>query len=457
MIAKSENVNFQNYEIAITGVEPQKLEQAITELSKAFNIGKDITRVILQNAPILFLSNLSKNEVRSIKPVLILLSKAGIEFTISKEPLNLLHKVTWTTTPKISSRKIENAKPARVDLQWQNIAIVCPACGETFLVQPIAEKIPPAKTKSAPKEEITPAEKSPVGEPASKSEELVTPTPPEEQIDLSLEEEPTPTPAPSDNIVLEEVLLEEPVAPEPSKEEQILEENTQTEEIISEQVDLTAEQGVEELPTEEAVNVSEESVEPESTSVTNDVTVTDSSAIEVNDTSAIEVTDNSLIELDEGGDATSKLPISEELPVLPVGEELSTSTEPAGDTLDIDLGEEEKVESKSLPQKQRETTAQKKKEVSPVKPKEEKSAEQGEEGKEERYKVFLSQITSPEKKEHAAQLIAELTNCSIEEAREKVNRVIIPVFNDASKEEAESAVSRFKELKIRAIMTKKKA
>ncbi len=69
------------------------------------------------------------------------------------------------------------------------------------------------------------------------------------------------------------------------------------------------------------------------------------------------------------------------------------------------------------------------------------------------YNVFLSKITSNDKKEQAAKLISEIKSCPIEEARELAGRLIIPLLKEVSKAEAEAALNKFKGIKITGRMT----
>jgi ribosomal protein L7/L12 len=69
------------------------------------------------------------------------------------------------------------------------------------------------------------------------------------------------------------------------------------------------------------------------------------------------------------------------------------------------------------------------------------------------FNVFLSKITSNDKKEQAAKLISEVKACPIEEARELAGRLIIPLLKDVAKADAESALNKFKSIKVTGRMT----
>jgi len=69
------------------------------------------------------------------------------------------------------------------------------------------------------------------------------------------------------------------------------------------------------------------------------------------------------------------------------------------------------------------------------------------------YNVFLSKITSNDKKEQAAKLISEIKSCPIDEARELAGRLIIPLLKDVPKADAEAALNKFKAIKITGRIT----
>jgi ribosomal protein L7/L12 len=69
------------------------------------------------------------------------------------------------------------------------------------------------------------------------------------------------------------------------------------------------------------------------------------------------------------------------------------------------------------------------------------------------YNVFLSKITSNDKKEQAAKLISEMKGCAIDEARELAGRLIIPLMKDVAKSDAEAALTKFKAIKVTGRMT----
>ncbi|MCW8141601.1 MAG: hypothetical protein KIT58_22080, partial [Planctomycetota bacterium] len=67
--------------------------------------------------------------------------------------------------------------------------------------------------------------------------------------------------------------------------------------------------------------------------------------------------------------------------------------------------------------------------------------------------LVLSRIADPEKKEQAAEIIAEVKGCSIDEARRLTDRTIIPVLKGVSRELAEHHLEKFKRVKIAGRVT----
>ncbi|MEK7447860.1 MAG: hypothetical protein AAB019_00080 [Planctomycetota bacterium] len=70
--------------------------------------------------------------------------------------------------------------------------------------------------------------------------------------------------------------------------------------------------------------------------------------------------------------------------------------------------------------------------------------------------VFLSSITSKEKKEQAAKLIAQLKNISFAEATQLLGRVLVPVLKEVTEEEAKKCLDEFKKIGVAGRATKKK-
>jgi hypothetical protein len=67
--------------------------------------------------------------------------------------------------------------------------------------------------------------------------------------------------------------------------------------------------------------------------------------------------------------------------------------------------------------------------------------------------LVLSRISDPDKKEKAAELIAEIKGCSVEKANKLTDRTIIPVLKGVSRDVAEFHLDKFKRYKIAGRVT----
>jgi len=67
--------------------------------------------------------------------------------------------------------------------------------------------------------------------------------------------------------------------------------------------------------------------------------------------------------------------------------------------------------------------------------------------------LVLSRISNPDKKEQAAELIAEVKGCSMDDARRLTDRTIIPVLKGVSRELAEHHLARFRDAEISGRVT----
>ena len=65
----------------------------------------------------------------------------------------------------------------------------------------------------------------------------------------------------------------------------------------------------------------------------------------------------------------------------------------------------------------------------------------------------LSRIGDPDKKDKAAELIAEIKGCPLDEAQRLTDRTIIPVLKGVSREVAEYHLDKFKRFKIAGRVT----
>ena len=89
-------------------------------------------------------------------------------------------------------------------------------------------------------------------------------------------------------------------------------------------------------------------------------------------------------------------------------------------------------------------------------PAEEQPAEEAPPAGADLYNVFLSKITDASKRDKAAELIAKVKRCQINEAKELTARLVIPLAKNVAKDKAEDILNQFKKLKIFGRMTKVK-
>lgn len=210
-----------SYHIIITGINESLLPQAVKEFALACNLTDEISGQILKNSPITFLSNLSRNEMKSIKPKLLYLSKSGIEFTVSPTLSPDIPGVIWPIPSyykQIAGGKILNY----IDYQCDNNAFICPKCGESFIFQRINNPFvsfeqlikqlsvpPPAPEKEEVKdvlpENVVPEDKVMELAPLEVEEDKVEPLPVlEEEVVEEVKEEIVEAPE-----IVEEPLIEE--------------------------------------------------------------------------------------------------------------------------------------------------------------------------------------------------------------------------------------------------------
>lgn len=382
----------KRYSIYISAFSGKNVEAAVNVLAKSFNIKAEYAKMMLENIPVLFMNNLTRKEVRTVKGKLISLSKQGIEFTITAEDIPYLMKVSYSSDSK---------EVIGVESSWYNLAFSCPHCKNLILLKPL-------RCSSAEKEDETPKiEKTPPVQVVSGEEIPEIPEKKEEAIAESVEEQP--------------VVIEGKQHPEGRAEvvaESLSEEEQQEqvgEEVFQEQ---STEEGVPanavlDIEQQEVIEIKEDKEEPE--------------VIQPEEAPIAEepVVQEGTVQIQEG---------EQEEPVSVASEEV---TPPATEEQPQVLVEEEQPSGAEKGV----TTEQ----VSSQIPADYTGP---------RYRVFISNVTGEEKKEQAAQLVSELTGIPYEEVVEKFKKVIVPVFHEATEEQANNALARFKELKIKATKTR---
>lgn len=371
----------KKYNIYISAFSGKSLQDAVSTLAKNFNIQLDDARKILENVPVLFMSNLNRKEVRTLKGKLISVSKQGVEFTISAQEVPYLAKVNY---------KGDGKQIASIESNWYSLAFSCPHCKNLILLKPalqegVAEQ---TKPKVGSKLEVSKKKKEPIIEP--------------------VEEYPS--------------VVEEELQPQEMEQEQHSEQLT----------DVSVEtQTEEEVPQEQMVD---------------EVPVEQSAVEEVPVDTGAEVTQQDVIEIKEEMEEPEVVQESEEQ----VSEEPQVQETEQQEPVMI---EEQPaiVEDQAPVILEEEQPAATKQEVFQT------HTGIPDDYTGHRYRVFVSNITGDERKEQAAQLLSELTGVSYEEAIEKFKKLIVLVFQEATEEQANNAVAKFKELKIRATKTRIKS
>ncbi len=142
-----------NYHVLVTNVDQSKFSQGVSSLAQHFLLDNFVAEQVLKSYPIVFLTEVDRDEYKAIKTKLMEVSKSGVEFTVtSKAPVSTPH-VIWLTRPHYKEAGGKLVK--YVEFQWRGNAFVCPNCGETFLFQrlgnPLARFV---KTQDKPAQEV---------------------------------------------------------------------------------------------------------------------------------------------------------------------------------------------------------------------------------------------------------------------------------------------------------------
>jgi ribosomal protein L7/L12 len=174
------------FTLIIVGIEHDKQEALAKDFAQTFSINPEIAQQILSCAPIVFVDDLTKQELRAITPKLVDLSSKGIEFRVTVGKVENLPKLNWPVRPQFTLTPIPRTSGLSFDMV--NTTFICPNCGEAYLFKRIG-KIKIAVEKEAPvKEEVKPPE--PV-KPAPVSAPQPPPVKPEveEKVELPAPEE----------------------------------------------------------------------------------------------------------------------------------------------------------------------------------------------------------------------------------------------------------------------------
>jgi ribosomal protein L7/L12 len=130
---------------------------AAGDLAQAFSLDEAIAGQVLNAVPIIFVSKLTKSEVKAITPKLVELSKSGLAFRVTARVPNKVPKVHWPTRPQFTVAGSGSAVGLAFDME--NNAFVCPGCGEAYLFKRLGQVklAEPAAEASAPAAAAAPA------------------------------------------------------------------------------------------------------------------------------------------------------------------------------------------------------------------------------------------------------------------------------------------------------------
>lgn len=158
-----------NWNLIIEKVTAPNLAQAASDFAQAFGLNTQLTQAMLKTTPIMFVTNLTKTEVKALTPKLTDLSKSGFEFRITQKVAKI-PKVNWLKRPNFTAA---DSGTNGIAFDWQNQAFVCPGCGETFVFAragklPLAEPpAAPAAAPAAPAPDASSSSKSSTGQTAA--------------------------------------------------------------------------------------------------------------------------------------------------------------------------------------------------------------------------------------------------------------------------------------------------
>jgi len=155
------------FAIVIESAKDSRLADATGAFSKVFNLDGKVAEQILKSAPIVFLSKLSKQDMRVLKPKLVELSNHGIEFRLTARPADRVPKVNWPIRPSFGTGD-GGSLVTTVSFIWDNNAFVCPGCGETFVFRRVGKPKPAvgAAAAIAAAAKAAPAPAAPAAKPA---------------------------------------------------------------------------------------------------------------------------------------------------------------------------------------------------------------------------------------------------------------------------------------------------
>ena len=102
--AKSSSKNVLKYHVLINKFEKDSFSRLISSFSQAFSLEPSVAEQILKSYPIVFLSDMAREEYKVVKPRLLELSKSGMEFMVTTQDTANIPRVSWSVPPRYAEK-----------------------------------------------------------------------------------------------------------------------------------------------------------------------------------------------------------------------------------------------------------------------------------------------------------------------------------------------------------------
>ncbi len=118
------------FNLILEKADKDKAAKAVRDFARIFSMDERAAACIIGSSPIQIADGLTRQEVKAIIDKLKELSKSGLEFRITvRDPKKIPH-VNWPQRPHFTAGW---TGANGIAFDWQDLAFVCPSCGETFL------------------------------------------------------------------------------------------------------------------------------------------------------------------------------------------------------------------------------------------------------------------------------------------------------------------------------------
>lgn len=128
------------FNLIILDVDKDKLDTVSSEFANAFSLDENIANHIIKSAPIVFITMLTRQELKILTPKVVDLSSKGIEFRITARSVDKMPKVEWHIRPEFTVGS--QAIPSGITFKWEKeAAFEIPKPIETPPPQPVEKVI----------------------------------------------------------------------------------------------------------------------------------------------------------------------------------------------------------------------------------------------------------------------------------------------------------------------------